>query len=279
MRPVLAFVLACLASCAPEIPTGPETPYTPGRLPGYPRLGAALPAGHTRYDNGSLADLVVTLAHDLEWGTTRPNLIRYEGPVRVAVTGEGGRPYLPFLDRFLAQLRRETGIDVGRSTDRPNLVIRFVRGQDFRAKVPQHFCVVAPDLVNWERFRQSPIRYGTRAFETQRKMRGMTILIPDNAAPHVVRTCLIEELVQGPGTGQRPLRAGPVDLQRRRRSYLADQARLSRSESPLFPRDKIGHEPERNPRRRPCGAGAAEPRRDRCAAVMAATGLADRGLD
>ena len=199
MRPVLAFVLAILAACGPEIPTGPEKPYSPGLIPSAPRLGAALPAGHTRYDNASLADLVVTLTHDLEWGATRPALIRYGGPVRVGVVGDGARPYLPFLERFLEQLRHNTGIDVGLSDQRPNLVIRFVRGQEFRKEVPQHFCVVAPGPITWIRFRQSPVRYGTRAYETQRSMQGMTIFIPDNAAPYIVRTCLIEELVQALG--------------------------------------------------------------------------------
>ena len=209
MRALLTLSLLLLAACQPNIPAGPAKPYTPGTLPGYPRLGAALPAGHTRYDNGSLADLLVTLTHDLEWGASRPHLIRYEGPISVGVVGAGGRPYLPFLDRFLADLRRNTGIDIVRGRGPHNLVVRFVRGQAFRRQVPQHFCVVAPGLISWDRFSQSPTRYGTRAYETQASMEGMTIFIPDNAAPYVVRTCLIEEIVQALGPANDLYGLGP----------------------------------------------------------------------
>ena len=53
---------------------------------------AALPSGHTRYSNQSLADLFVRLTHDLEWGGRRPNLVRYEAPVSVGISGPGALP-------------------------------------------------------------------------------------------------------------------------------------------------------------------------------------------
>lgn len=201
--------LAALASaCAPKVPTGPATPYRPGALPTAPALGRALPAGTTAYNNASLADLLVTLTHDLEWGASRPHLIRFDGPIAVGVTG-AGQPYLPFLDGFLAQLRNQTGINISRGAGPHNLVVRFVPGREFRAMVPQHFCVVAPGLIQWDSFKQSPIRYGTRAYETQATLAGMTIFIPDNAQPHVVRTCLIEEVVQALGPANDLYGLGP----------------------------------------------------------------------
>ncbi len=211
-KPLRLFILFCLGvltACAPGIPTGPAQPYTPGALPRFPVMGAALPAGTTRYDNRSLADLLVTLTHDLEWGAERPHLIRFEGPVSVGIAGQGARPYLKFIDRFLAQIRQNAGVPIARTRGGYNLVIRFVKGQDFRAKVPQHFCVVAPGLIKWQRFRQSPVRYGTRAFETQRSLDGMTIFIPDNASPYVVRTCIIEEVVQALGPANDLYGLGP----------------------------------------------------------------------
>lgn len=197
--PLRLLCLLLLAACGPSVPTGPARPYTPGPLPAHPVLGASIPAGHTGFDNRSLANLFVTLTHELEWDTARPNLVRYEEPVTLGVTGAGGQAYLGFLDRFLAQLRENTGISIHRGAGAQNLVVRFVSGQDFRARVPQNFCVVAPGLISWERFRDNPVRHGTRAYEAQRAMTGMTIFIPDNAAPYIVRSCLIEEIVQALG--------------------------------------------------------------------------------
>ena len=204
----LLVLAAIVSACAPQVPTGPAKPYLPGALPAAPALGRALPAGTTAYNNASLADLLVTLTHDLEWGASRPHLIRFNGPIAVGVTGDGA-PYLPFLDGFLAQLRGQTGINIARRQGPHNLVINFVPGREFRAMVPQHFCVVAPGLIQWNRFKQSPIRYGTRAYETQATLAGMTIYIPDNAQPHVVRTCLIEEVVQALGPANDLYGLGP----------------------------------------------------------------------
>ena len=206
----LLFLLLVVTACAPSVPTGPAQPYQPGALPAFPVMGAGLPAGHTRYNNAALADLLVRLTHDLEWGARRPHLIRYEVPISVGVTGEGAQPYFGFLDRFLSRLRQNSGLDIGRTSGPHNLVVHFVNGQDFRTKVPQHFCVVAPGLIRWETFRGSPIRYGTRGFETQRSLNGMTIFIPDNAAPYVVRTCLIEEIVQALGPANDLYGLGPT---------------------------------------------------------------------
>ena len=207
MRLFLALLL--LAGCAPSLPTGPDRPYVPGALPAFPVLVTDRPAGHTSYDNGTLADLLVTLTHELEWGAKRPHLIRYEGPVSVGVIGDGARPFTAFLDRLLGRIRANTSIEIARAPKPNNLVINFVSGQDFRTSIPQHYCVVAPGLIDWDQFRQSPIRYGTEAYEAQTAMTGMTIFIPDNAAPHIVRTCLIEEVLQALGPANDLYGLGP----------------------------------------------------------------------
>ncbi|MEM7189821.1 MAG: DUF2927 domain-containing protein [Pseudomonadota bacterium] len=195
----MAVIGLCLTACAQRIPDGPADPYTLGAQPPAPVLGAALPAGGTTYSNGSLARLFVRLTHDLEWGASRPHLVRYEGPVRVQMRGRGRQGYRQFLDDFLGQLRQRAGVQISRAPGNANLVIRFVPGNDYKRAVPQHFCLVAPGLISWERFRQDPVRFGTRPYETQRTMEGMTVFLPDNAEPYLVRHCLIEEITQALG--------------------------------------------------------------------------------
>lgn len=214
MRSFSAFVLglglAFLAGCTPaNIPKGPDKPYQAGGLPISPTLGSAIPFGGTRYSNQSLADLFVRLTHDLEWGGSRPHLIRYERPITVGVSGRAATQYAGFIDRFLAQIRARTGIEIARRTGPHNLNIRFVPGNAFRARIPQNSCVVAPGDLSWSTFRSSPSRYGTRAFEVQRALTAMTVFIPDNAEPWLVRICLIEEIMQALGTANDLFGLGP----------------------------------------------------------------------
>lgn len=205
---LLSTLFALVIACTPQ-PGGDAGPFIAGHQPGFPKLGGALPAGHTRYDNASLADLLVRLTHDLEWGGRRPSLQRYEVPVRVGMTGPGSARYVNFLDRYLAELRARTGIAISRTVGPHNLRIQFVPGRAFRAKVPQHFCVVAPGNPDWARFRDDPIRLGTRAFETAATLDAMSVFIPDTVEPYLVRTCLIEEIAQALGPANDLYGLGP----------------------------------------------------------------------
>ncbi|MGD1925101.1 MAG: DUF2927 domain-containing protein [Paracoccaceae bacterium] len=201
-RPIPWLVLVAalsLTACSAALPTSPDDVPVPGPLPPSPILNAAVPAGITRYDNASLADLFVRLAFDLEWGGRRPNLVRYEAPVRVGVSGCCGATYSGFIDRILAVLRNRSNIDIARAQSGQNLLINFVPGADFRARVPSELCVVAPGRTGWAQFRESPLRNGTRAFETRREIGAMSVFIPDTAPPYAVRTCLIEEVSQALG--------------------------------------------------------------------------------
>ncbi len=191
---LLAGLLAWSAAGAAD-----RGPYEPGAQPLAPVLGSAVPVGTTRYSNESLADLFVTLTHDLEWGGRRKHLIRYEVPISVGVTGPGGESYFGFIDRYLAELRIRAGVRIARGPAPNNLLISFVSGKQFRTRVPKHYCLVAPGSPDWDSFSRNPRRYGTRPFETMDTVETMTVFIPDNAEPYLVRSCLLEEIAQALG--------------------------------------------------------------------------------
>lgn len=196
---LLALLTLALAGCAGSPgPVGSKR-SAPGPLPASPVLMGAVPYGTTAYGNGSLAQLFVHLTHDLEWGGRRPNLVRLEQPVRVAMTGCCEADYASFLDGFLGQLRARTGIDISRATSDPNLFVHFVPGADFRSRVPDNLCFVAPGNLPWQQFREDPGRYGTRVFEQVARVASMSVYLPDTIAPHLVRRCLIEEITQALG--------------------------------------------------------------------------------
>ena len=178
-------------------------------LPGDGAFGAAVPAGHTAYSNESLADLFVSLTHELEWGGRRPGLARFEAPVRVGMTGHGAGRHQAFLDRYLSELRVRAGVPIARTAPPHNLLVRFVPGEDFRARMPRHYCVVVPGRPDWRRFSRSPRRYGARPFEKGATIAAATVFIPDSAPPHLARACLVEEIAQALGPANDLYGLGP----------------------------------------------------------------------
>ncbi|MEO1490703.1 MAG: DUF2927 domain-containing protein [Pseudomonadota bacterium] len=203
-----------LAACLPAGPFARSDPYAAGPQPGFPRLGTALPAGHTRYSHDSLADLLTRLTHDLEWGARRRNLVRYEAPISVSLSGPGAAQYTAFVGRYLSEIRGRTGIDIALASRAnrpitPNLLVQFIPGSEFRSELPEHVCVVAPGRLSWPRFRTAPKQFGGQAFETQRRVDAMSVFIPDTLEPYLARTCLIEEIAQALGPANDLYGLGP----------------------------------------------------------------------
>lgn len=199
LRPLVFALLALGAACAPaqQLPE-PAAPMAAAK-PAFPELGAALPAGHTEYDNASLARLFVSLSQDSEWGARRPHLVRYEEPVSVGFEGAGAEDHFAFVDEFLGQLARNSEVEIARGAGPNNLIVRFVDGARFADLLPTASCLVAPGDVSWDTFASDRGRYGARALAEAKRIERMTILIPDTAPPYLVRNCLLEEVPQALG--------------------------------------------------------------------------------
>lgn len=204
LLPLLSVPLALAAGCmaargAALAEQAPPPVAQPAAPPSFPRLGSALPAGHTRYDNASLAKLFAVMTHEMEGRAQRPHLVRYEGPVSVGVEGPGAERFNEFLDRYLAQLRRNAGIAIARGPAPYNLHVRFIDGQRFEATVPAAVCVIAGGDLGWEDFAADPLRANAWAVAGDTRIDRMTIFIPDDAPPHLARNCLLEEIPQALG--------------------------------------------------------------------------------
>ncbi|MEO0821135.1 MAG: DUF2927 domain-containing protein [Pseudomonadota bacterium] len=202
-----AAAAALLTACSP----GRDAPYRATPAPQTAAFASAVPAGHTRYQNASLAIAFVGLTHDMEWGGARPHLVRYEAPVRVALEGPGSRQYDPFLARFLGFLREGTGIDIAPAAPpaEANLHVRFVPGRSFARVLPAVSCLVAPGDLAWEAFEAEPERFGGEALAAMRRLEAVTVFLPQTAPPHLVRGCLIEEIAQALGPANDLYSLGP----------------------------------------------------------------------
>ena len=185
--------LALLSACGPR-----TEPYRTAPMPEADGFGAAVPAGHTVYDNSSLADLFVRLTHGLETGTFRKALQRFEEPINVGMIGPGSRDYLPFLEELLAEIRREAGVPISLGPPPHNLLIRFVPGEEFLPETSNQGMVVFghPD---WQTLRADPRPFGSEATRRIDRQTEMSIFIPDTVEPYKVRECLLEEVIQALG--------------------------------------------------------------------------------
>ncbi|MFQ5566286.1 MAG: DUF2927 domain-containing protein [Paracoccaceae bacterium] len=206
MRPLLIALLVLGGACmpAPEppeqaVPVVRQVAPAVAAKPAFPGLGSALPAGHTAYDNASLARLFVVLTHEMEGRARRPHLVRYEVPVSVGIEGPGSERYGAFLDGFLGQIRRNSGIAITRGPGPENLHVRFIDGKRFDATLPAAVCVIATGDLSWEAFAADPLRSSAREAAKARRIEQMTIFIPDNTRPYRVRNCLLEEVPQALG--------------------------------------------------------------------------------
>ncbi|MEM7509069.1 MAG: DUF2927 domain-containing protein [Pseudomonadota bacterium] len=206
MRRLAVAVLLLVAACAQ--PSAPV--LTNAKAPATPEVGSAIPAGETAWSNRSLARVFTELTHGLEWGPSRPALVRYEAPVRVRLSGPGSNQYGAFLDRYLSFLRQNAGVDIATALASANLHIRFVEGRRFAKKLPAISCVVAPGDLDWSDFSRDPDRLGGVALERAQQISDMTIFIPQNAAPYLIRSCLIEETAQALGPANDLYGLGPT---------------------------------------------------------------------
>ena len=196
MRAALLLAVLLAAGCA-----GRTAPLTPGAIPAIPAMGAGLPAGRTDFANDDLAELFTRLTLDMEWGASRPNLVRFEAPVRVALEGDGAGPYRDFTARLLAMVGGETGLDIALAgaAATANLHVRFVDGPAMARVLPSQACVIATGDLGWELFVTDPERYGTRRHVEAERLDAATIFIPRTSPPYQIRRCLMEEILQALG--------------------------------------------------------------------------------
>lgn len=204
MKGIMALLGAlALSACAPagqvqrldaEIgATVPVTPYSPGRP-------NPLPASRP---NGEMARDFLELGFAMESGRPIDRFSRYEGPVRVVLSGAAPAQASADLARLLARLRAEAGIDIAQvpapPADGQNVIaIEFMPRRQMQAVVPSAACFVVPNVSGWSDFvanRRSPVIDWTRVV----RRRQAAVFIPNDTTPQEVRDCLHEEIGQALG--------------------------------------------------------------------------------
>ena len=204
--PVPALIALTLAACAPArapAPGGRASAPAP-TLPPAPKASPLMeiPAPPAR-PNGEIARDFMDLMFRTEKGARILLLSRFEGPLGVAL-GPGGPPSASGdLDRLLARLRREAGLDIRRARAIPpaasgpapaSISIEFIPAARFRNRAPNAACFVAPGVSSWREYRRK--RSGWAGMVRRSRM---AIFIPTGQSGQETRDCLHEEIAQALG--------------------------------------------------------------------------------
>ncbi|WP_163849462.1 DUF2927 domain-containing protein [Pseudooceanicola aestuarii] len=196
--------LALLAACAPgpqggSIATRAARPAAVSDLPPMKVFAQARPAPVTR-SNSALARDFLDLSFALESGRALETFTRFEGPIRIAVTGRATQGMLRDLDLLITRIAEEAGIDIARTDDRAraNIVIEGVTSGDIRRELPQAACFVVPNITRLSEFRRAGRSAASDWAQLTVRDR-LAIFVPNDVSPQEMRDCLHEELAQAIG--------------------------------------------------------------------------------
>lgn len=201
-----AIAIVGLASCGVE--SAPETAGAhdvtsralamPASLPpmkAFAAPGAAPPAR----PNSEIATDFLDLAFELESGRALPVLTRFEGPVTLSVSGAVPAVLEDDLDRLLARLRDEAGIDIARVDSGPaGITLQVISKRELQSVVHGAACFVAPNVSSWSEYKAGRHSEGTDWAQMLRRER-MAVFLPGDVSPQEMRDCLHEEIAQALG--------------------------------------------------------------------------------
>jgi len=195
---ILAFTLCACSQPASEMPQRRQlaTDELPPMKVFAPQK---IPAPHQ--SNATLARDFLELSFAMESGKRLPVFTRFEGPIRVRLTGVAAPASIERdLDALLVRLRNEAGIDITRvAADQPaEITIETITHRALKRAVPQAACFVVPNATSWDDFLKR--RHGSSLDWSKLSVRtSAAIFLPGDVAPQEVRDCLHEELAQSLG--------------------------------------------------------------------------------
>jgi outer membrane murein-binding lipoprotein Lpp len=105
--------------------------------------------------NSEIGADFLDLAFELESGRALPVLSRFEGPVTIRVTGRKASVLDKELNRLIARLRSEAGIDISRvpANADAGITVEVIPKRQLQGLVPGAACFVAPNVSGWQEYR------------------------------------------------------------------------------------------------------------------------------
>lgn len=197
-------ITSFLTACVPTPPAEVSKGFIDGRATdqGLPAMQAFLPGapiGAMRSNIDMAADFL-DLEFRMESGRALPVLTRFEGPITIGLKGDVPAIALTELQRVLARMRNEAGLNVSMAKPgtQPSIIIDFQPKSSLRRAVPTAACFVVPNVGSFEEYMRDR-RTSKTDWGLITKRERATIFVPTDTSPQEVRDCLHEELAQAMG--------------------------------------------------------------------------------
>lgn len=198
-----AFAVAACAQTSPPSVFHDDGRTAPQRLaerPDYPGWGAAIAKQPIPWTIDSLADDFIELNLTGEWDREFDRLLRWEGPVRVALAGPELQAYRRDMEDLIAMISDAApGLDISlASGEVGEITIRTAPREEMKALDESALCFITPYGLDWPEYISE--RGGVAdEWAGLTKFEAMTIFIPAFSAPQVYRACFVEEVMQALG--------------------------------------------------------------------------------
>ena len=149
--------------------------------------------------NADIAQEFLELGFALESGQNITHLTRFDGPIFVAITPTAPKRVVQELDRLIARLRSEAGLNIRRSTGKTaNIYVETLPKKQLQKAIPTAACFVVPNVSGWSDYRRNRFKNlvdWTRLEERKH----ITVFMPSDVSPQETRDCLHEEIAQALG--------------------------------------------------------------------------------
>lgn len=193
----LAAILALSACAMPA--TGPQVDLSvqSRAISSAALFGPPRPYATTR-SNAQIAQDILELGFRLESGREIAQFSRFEGPVALRLTGQIPPLAETEMDRLIARLRSEAGLDLRRVSGPAQITVEFVPRATMRRLVPEASCFVLPNVATWAEFRAAP-RGPHLDWTAIAEREAALVVAPADSTVQEMRDCLHEEVAQALG--------------------------------------------------------------------------------
>jgi hypothetical protein len=195
-----SLLAACVSNSGSDMAGRLETSL-PQALPPMAVFGSPHPLPPQR-SNTEIARDFIDLSFQMESGRPIPVLSRFEEPVTITVAPNAPPTLSRDLDRLLARLRTEAGIDIRRiahGSATAAITIETLPRAQMQRSVPNAACFVVPRVSSWAEFRAARNDARTLDWTTLTRREHVAVFIPNDVSPQEVRDCLHEEIGQALG--------------------------------------------------------------------------------
>lgn len=149
--------------------------------------------------NVDIAKEFLELTFQLESGQAIPHFTRFEEPVSIGINPGAARHVIKDLDRLIARLRAEVGLNVHRvSGNKASIYVEIISKKQLHSVIPTAACFVVPNVTGWAEYKKMRFRKTTDWTRLKKRER-LTVFMPSDVSPQDSRDCLHEEIAQAMG--------------------------------------------------------------------------------